>query len=36
QYRLLNKSRGPAVQAPRIQADKFLYAQKVKYTLECT
>lgn len=34
QYRLLNKSRGPAVQAPRIQADKFLYAQTAQYTLE--
>ena len=36
QYRLLNKSRGPAVQSPRIQADKFLYAQTAKYTLEQT
>lgn len=34
QYRLLNKSRGPAVQSPRIQADKFLYAQTAHYTLE--
>lgn len=34
QYRLLNKSRGPAVQAPRIQADKFLYAQTAQCTLE--
>ncbi|CEM62810.1 tRNA uridine-5-carboxymethylaminomethyl(34) synthesis enzyme MnmG [Treponema phagedenis] len=34
QYRLLNKSRGPAVQSPRIQADKFLYAQKAKHALE--
>ena len=34
QYRLLNKSRGPAVQSPRIQADKFLYAQSAQYTLE--
>lgn len=34
QYRLLNKSRGPAVQAPRVQADKFLYSQLAKHTLE--
>ncbi len=34
QYRLLNKSRGPAVQSPRIQADKFLYEQTAQYTLE--
>ncbi|PIE98839.1 MAG: tRNA uridine-5-carboxymethylaminomethyl(34) synthesis enzyme MnmG [Treponema sp.] len=34
QYRLLNKSRGPAVQAPRVQADKFLYAQLAKHSLE--
>jgi len=34
QYRLLNKSRGPAVQSPRVQADKFLYAQTAQYTLE--
>ena len=25
QYRILNRSRGPAVQAPRAQADKFSY-----------
>lgn len=34
QYRLLNKSRGPAVQAPRIQADKFLYSQLAKHAVE--
>ncbi len=34
QYRLLNKSRGPAVQAPRVQADKFLYSQLAKHTVE--
>ena len=34
QYCLLNKSRGPAVQSPRIQADKFLYAQTAQFTLE--
>src|SRR5574344_637506 len=34
QYRLLNKSRGPAVQAPRVQADKFRYSMLAKHTLE--
>lgn len=34
QYRLLNKSRGPAVQSPRVQADKFLYSQLAKHTVE--
>ncbi|ULQ61083.1 tRNA uridine-5-carboxymethylaminomethyl(34) synthesis enzyme MnmG [Brucepastera parasyntrophica] len=34
QYRLLNQSKGPAVQAPRIQADKYKYAQLAKQTLE--
>ena len=34
QYRLLNKSRGPAVQAPRVQADKFLYSQLAKHAIE--
>lgn len=34
QYRLLNKSRGPAVQAPRVQADKALYSQLAKHTVE--
>ena len=33
QYRLLNKSRGSAVQAPRVQADKFFYSQLAKHTL---
>ncbi|MBP5251506.1 MAG: tRNA uridine-5-carboxymethylaminomethyl(34) synthesis enzyme MnmG [Treponema sp.] len=36
QFRLLNKSRGPAVQAPRSQADKILYSQLARKTLENT
>ena len=36
QFRLLNKSRGPAVQAPRSQADKLLYAQIARKTIENT
>jgi tRNA uridine 5-carboxymethylaminomethyl modification enzyme len=34
QFRLLNASRGPAVQAPRAQADKQAYAGLAKRTLE--
>ncbi|MGL4986748.1 MAG: tRNA uridine-5-carboxymethylaminomethyl(34) synthesis enzyme MnmG, partial [Treponemataceae bacterium] len=34
QFRLLNKSRGPAVQAPRSQADKLLYASIARKTIE--
>jgi len=34
QYRLLNRSRGPAVQSPRVQADKFQYSMLAKHTLE--
>jgi len=34
QFRVLNKSRGPAVQAPRAQADKALYAALAKHALE--
>ncbi len=36
QFRLLNQSRGPAVQAPRSQADKILYSQLARKTLETT
>jgi tRNA uridine 5-carboxymethylaminomethyl modification enzyme len=34
QYRMLNRSRGPAVQAPRAQADKALYAALARKALE--
>ena len=34
QFRILNQSRGPAVQAPRAQADRFLYQALAKKTLE--
>ncbi len=34
QFRVLNRRRGPAVQAPRAQADKFLYHRLAKETLE--
>ena len=34
QFRLLNKSRGPAVQAPRSQADKNYYASIARQSLE--
>lgn len=36
QFRLLNKSRGPAVQAPRSQADKLTYATLARKVLEST
>ena len=35
-FRMLNKSRGPAVQAPRSQADKITYSQIARKTLEST
>jgi tRNA uridine 5-carboxymethylaminomethyl modification enzyme len=34
QFRVLNRSRGPAVQAPRAQADKSAYSALAKHTLE--
>ena len=36
QFRLLNRSRGPAVQAPRAQADRALYRTEMRHTLEST
>ncbi len=36
QFRLLNRSRGPAVQAPRSQADKITYSQLARKCLETT
>lgn len=34
QFRLLNRSRGPAVQAPRAQADRALYRHQMRRELE--
>ncbi len=34
QFRVLNRSRGPAVQAPRAQADRALYRQQMRRELE--
>jgi len=36
QYRLLNESKGPAVQAPRAQCDKKAYQFRMKHVLEST
>src|SRR5689334_7639094 len=36
QFRLLNRSRGPAVQAPRAQADRTLYRTEMRHVLEST
>ena len=35
QFRLLNESKGPAVQSPRAQCDKKAYQFRLKHTLEC-
>jgi tRNA uridine 5-carboxymethylaminomethyl modification enzyme len=35
-FRLLNRSRGPAVQSPRAQADRALYRKEMRRTLEAT
>ncbi|HEY6659741.1 MAG TPA: tRNA uridine-5-carboxymethylaminomethyl(34) synthesis enzyme MnmG [Pyrinomonadaceae bacterium] len=36
QFRLLNRSRGPAVQSPRAQADRMRYRSEMRVTLEAT
>src|SRR3977135_2719133 len=36
QFRLLNRSRGPAVQSPRAQADRALYRREMRTVLENT
>jgi tRNA uridine 5-carboxymethylaminomethyl modification enzyme len=36
QFRLLNRSRGPAVQSPRAQADRNLYRREMRRRLSCT
>lgn len=36
QFRLLNRSRGPAVQSPRAQADRALYRIEMRKVLEAT
>ena len=34
QFRMLNQKKGPAVQSPRAQADKWLYSQRMRQVLE--
>jgi tRNA uridine 5-carboxymethylaminomethyl modification enzyme len=36
QFRILNRSKGPAVQSPRAQADKYRYAAWIRQALEQT
>jgi tRNA uridine 5-carboxymethylaminomethyl modification enzyme len=36
QFRLLNSSRGPAVQAPRCQSDKYKYSNEMRKELEAS
>jgi tRNA uridine 5-carboxymethylaminomethyl modification enzyme len=36
QFRLLNRSRGPAVRSPRAQADRALYRREMRLALEST
>ncbi len=36
QFRLLNRSKGPAVQGPRAQADKYKYKDHIRQCLEQT
>src|SRR5688572_16527409 len=36
QFRLVNRSRGPAVQSPRAQADRALYRTEMRRVLEST